>query len=156
MASEAKPASREYRREAREALEAYLVRNGLKHTRQREAILEAFLDSAGHITSEQLHESVRRSQPEIGAATVYRTLKLLAEAGIASATTFREGITVYEHEESHHDHLICMECGDVVEFHSELIESEQTRIVQSHGYRLVRHRHHLYGYCPKCRDGGES
>ena len=155
MVSQTKPASREYRLAARKTLEAYLARNGLKHTRQREAILEGFLDSTGHITSEQLYEAVRRGQPEIGAATVYRTLKLFAEAGIANQTTFREGVTLYEHEESHHDHLICTQCGDVVEFHSELIEAEQLRIVRAHGYRLVRHRHNLYGYCAKCREAND-
>jgi Fur family ferric uptake transcriptional regulator len=135
-------------------LAAHLVRNGLKHTRQREALLESFLQSKGHVTVEELHEAVRDAHPEIGAATVYRTLKLFCEAGIASAHHFREGITLYEHEVSHHDHLICVGCGEIIEFSSELIEQEQVRIAREYGYKLTQHRHHLLGYCPPCQEQG--
>ncbi len=137
-----------------EKLTAHLARNGLKHTRQRDAILESFLKTHGHVTVEDLHERVRDEHPEIGAATVYRTLKLFCEAGIADAHHFREGITLYEHEVSHHDHLICLGCGSIIEFSNDLIEEEQVKIAVAHGYRLTQHRHHLFGYCPKCQEAG--
>lgn len=141
---------------AREELDDYLTRQGLKHTRQRDVILEAFLASEGHITSEQLYEHVRSDHPEIGAATVYRTLKLLVDAGIANASTFQEGVTVYEHQPRHHDHLICLGCGEIVEFECDEIERKQVEIAELHGFRLTRHRLHLFGYCASCQKHGRD
>lgn len=141
---------------ARAKLEDYLSRHQLKHTRQREVILEAFLSAEGHVTSEDLHEQVRLEHPEIGAATVYRALKLFSDAGIASSSHFRDGVTLYEHQVTHHDHLICLGCGEIVEFHCQAIEEAQTRIAREHGYQLRRHRHDLYGLCRRCRDSGRS
>lgn len=141
---------------AREELNDYLGRRGLKHTRQREMILEAFLASRGHITSEQLYESVRADHPEVGAATVYRTLKLLVDAGIANASTFNEGVTVYEHQPRHHDHLICLGCGEIIEFECDEIEQKQLEIAREHGFRLTRHRLHLFGYCATCQKQGRD
>ncbi len=137
-------------------LSAYLARRGLRQTKQREAILESFFATLGHVSSEELHERVRKRNPEIGAATVYRTLKLLVEAGVARASTFQEGITVYERAGEHHDHLICQECGEIIEFECEEIERLQAEIARRHGYRLTRHRHHLFGYCPRCQGLGEG
>lgn len=140
--------------ELRERLNKYLARKGLKHTRQREILLTAFLESSGHITSEQLHARVREAHPEIGAATVYRTLKLLVDSGIASSSTFQEGVTVYEHKPCHHDHLICLGCGEIAEFECDVIEQRQLEIATERGYRLTRHKHHLYGYCGPCQKAG--
>jgi Fur family ferric uptake transcriptional regulator len=80
---------------------------------------------------------------------VYRTLKLFCDAGIANAHHFRDGITLYEHTGHHHDHLICTDCGAIVEFESAAIEKEQDRIARSNGFRLLRHRHILYAACTK-------
>ena len=138
-------------RAARSLLRDYLARHRLKHTRQRDAILEVFLDSGGHVTSEQLHDRVRARHPEIGTATVYRTLKLLVQAGVASSTTFREGVTLYEREDRHHDHLVCVRCGKIIEFESSMIEDAQKEIAKRHRFHLLRHRHELYGYCSDCQ-----
>ena len=132
-------------------LAVYLAQHGLKHTRQRDAILESFLAAKGHITSEELHERVHGDHPEIGAATVYRTLKLLCEAEIANSIHFRDGVTLYEPQHAHHDHLICSGCGEIVEFESDVIEEEQLKIAARYGYRLTRHRHHLFGFCRACQ-----
>jgi Fur family ferric uptake transcriptional regulator len=137
-------------------LQEYLDRHGLKHTRQREAILESFLRSQGHVTSEDLYERVRREHPEIGAATVYRTLKLFCEAGIADDIHFRDGVTLYEHQRTHHDHLICLGCAEVVEFECAMIEEAQEEIAKTYGYHLTNHRHDLFGYCPACRGRGRG
>ena len=139
---------------ARESLALYLTWQGLKHTRQRDSILEAFFAQRGHVTSEELHHAVREAYPEIGAATVYRTLKIFVSAGIANASQFREGVTVYEHRLEHHDHLVCLGCNKIVEFENALIESEQDRIASRNHFRLVRHRHDLFGFCPDCRKAG--
>ena len=146
------PAPSEVVQRAQRRLAEHLARHGLKQTRQRDAILETFLGADGHLTSEQLYERVRREHPDMGAATVYRTLKLFCEAGIANAHHFRDGVTLYEREGHHHDHLICTDCGEIVEFESETVEREQERVAQSHGFSLSGHRHILYGVCirPDC------
>jgi Fur family ferric uptake transcriptional regulator len=141
---------------ARNRLSDFLSRRGLKQTHQREAILEAFLGAGGHMTSEELYERVRPQHPEIGAATVYRTLKLFCEAGIAHPNHFRAGVTLYEPRAGHHDHLICVSCGEIVEFESTAIERAQLEIAGQYGYRLTSHRHDLYGYCPKCHKEEDS
>jgi Fur family ferric uptake transcriptional regulator len=143
------PASATARARAHQKLTDHLARHGLKQTHQREAILNAFISADGHLTSEEIHERVRGGNPEIGAATVYRTLKLFCEAGIANAHHFRDGVTLYEHTSSHHDHLICTDCGAIIEFEAKAIEKEQDRIARGHGFRLLRHRHILYGACIK-------
>ena len=106
---------------------AYLERKGLKTTQQREAIVDAFLRSSGHVALEDLLSSARRKYPRVGLATVYRTVKLLEEAGIAEARHFGPGQTLYEVAEgrAHHDHLICEACGFIIEFESDEIEQLQ-------------------------------
>ena len=136
----------------KKALASYLEDHNLKHTKQREAILEVFLEVEGHITGEELHRRVRRKFPQIGYTTVYRTMKLLCEAGLASERHFDDGVTRFEIQHEHHDHLVCLRCGKIVEFECSMIESAQERIVKAHGFRLLRHRHELYGHCPSCRD----
>ena len=134
----------------RAALSAYLEAKSLKHTRQRDVILDAFLDAKGHVTSEELYQIVRAMNPNIGYTTVYRTMKLLVDAGIAQERHFDDGVARYEIEHEHHDHLVCLECGKIVEFESPLIEATQEQIAAEHQFILKRHRHELYGYCAHC------
>ena len=134
------------------ALSRYLEKHNLKHTRQREAILEVFLGVTGHITGEELYERVKQKHANIGYTTVYRTMKLLCEAGLAAERNFEDGVTRYEVPHEHHDHLICTRCGRIVEFECRMIESAQDRIAAEYGFDLLRHKHELYGHCPSCRD----
>jgi Fur family ferric uptake transcriptional regulator len=134
----------------RETLAKYLVGMGLKHTKQRDFILVSFLDSDEHVSAEQLYQKVREENPSIGFTTVYRTLKLLVDAGIAQERRFDDGLTRYEVEHAHHDHLVCLKCGKIIEFESEEIETAQERIAESYGFNIHRHRHELYGYCSSC------
>lgn len=136
----------------RAALARYLEEHSLKHTKQRDAILEAFLTVKGHTTSEQLYEKIREVHPTIGFTTVYRTMKLLVEAGLAQENTFDDGITRYEVEHEHHDHLVCTKCGKIIEFECRMIESTQEEIAERFHFRVLRHRHELYGHCEDCRD----
>jgi len=137
----------------KKALGDYLEAHNLKHTKQREAILEVFLEIKGHITGEDLYQQVRGRYAGIGYTTVYRTMKLLCEAGLASERHFDDGLTRYEVEHEHHDHLVCIRCGKIVEFECQMIESAQNDIVERYGFSLLRHRHELYGHCPDCRKG---
>ncbi len=133
------------------ALASYLEDHNLKNTKQRESILEVFLQVQGHITSDDLYQKVRELHPNIGYTTVYRTMKLLCDAGLASERHFDDGITRYEIEQEHHDHLVCLRCGKIIEFECQMIESAQDDIVKRYGFRLLRHRHELYGHCPDCQ-----
>lgn len=131
----------------------YLTKKGLKSTRQRDIIAEKFFSHAGHVSIEELLALARQDYPRLGYATVYRTLKLLTECGLAAERRFGEGQTMYEAagDLEHHDHLICLECGHVLEFHNEAIEREQERVARSFGFTVIRHRHELYGLCPRAR-----
>ena len=135
----------------RQALARYLEDHNLKQTKQREAILDVFLGASGHVTSEDLFQRVRDSHPSIGYTTVYRTLKLLCDAGLAIERHFEDGVTRYEIEHEHHDHLVCTKCGKIVEFECQMIETAQNEIADRYGFRVLRHRHELYGHCANCR-----
>ena len=136
----------------RQTLSRYLDDRHLKRTKQREAILEVFLEVTGHISSEELYQRVRARYPHIGFTTVYRTMKIFCEAGRAIERAFEDGITRFEIPHEHHDHLVCVRCGRIVEFECSMIESAQDRIAVEYGFRLLRHRHELYGHCRDCQD----
>ncbi len=136
----------------RRTLARYLEERNLKHTKQRDAILETFLEASGHVTSEDLYQSVRDTNPSIGFTTVYRTMKLLCDAGLASEHHFDDGITRYEIKHEHHDHLVCTKCGKIIEFECQLIENTQIEIAERYQFLVLRHRHELYGHCVDCRD----
>ncbi len=140
------------------ALGDYIDRNGLKHSRQRERIAETFLAMGGHVSVDELVARVRRVDPRISVATVYRTMKLLADCGVAVQRQFGgDGQTRYEAATGrpHHDHLICTTCGEIVEFANERIESLQEIVAKRHGFEVESHRLELYGRCARCR-GGEG
>ncbi len=136
----------------REALARYLEDHHLKHTKQRDKILDAFLAAERHVTSEDLHKSIRAKNPNIGYTTVYRTMKLLCDAGLATERHFDDGVTRYEIEQQHHDHLVCLRCGKIIEFECQMIEATQTEIAAAYNFRILRHRHELYGHCESCQD----
>ncbi|HET7292428.1 MAG TPA: transcriptional repressor [Vicinamibacteria bacterium] len=138
-------------REEKELFTAYLRRNGLKRSGQREAILDAFLRSDRHLSVDDLLHLVSRKHPEIGRTTVYRTLKLLQQAGLASSLEV-QGQSRFEHEfgRQHHDHFICSSCGDIIEFSSPEIERQQDVIAAELGFVIQGHRHQIYGLCRRC------
>lgn len=138
---------------AAEALRAYIEQKGLKRSRQRDRIAEVFFLTPGHVTVEELVARVRREDSRISVATVYRTMKLLSECGLAAGRQFGDGQTRYEAAggRAHHDHLICTTCGTIVEFANERIESLQASVARSHGFEVERHKLELYGRCERCR-----
>jgi len=125
---------------------------GLKSTKQREEIINIFLNSQGHKNLSQIYAQVLKVNPKIGYATVYRTLKLLTRLGLAAQRKFADGETRYEPtlKEGHHDHLICLDCGRIIEFEDKAIESLQNRIARHHHFKTYYHRMELYGQCVKC------
>lgn len=142
------------RAEQLERFKAFLVAQGLKYTRQREAIAEVFFDSGAHLSLAELLERARAVQPSVGYATVYRTMKILADSGLATEHKFAEGNVRYEAagEGDHHDHLICLTCGRIVEYEDHEIERLQEELARRHGFRVVSHRHEIYAECitPDC------
>jgi|COG998Drversion2_1049125.scaffolds.fasta_scaffold69682_2 Fur family ferric uptake transcriptional regulator len=130
----------------------FLLARGLKSTRQRELILEEFLRAGSHLSTEELYLRLRRKNPSIGYATVHRSLKLFSECGIAEQRHFGDGQARYEasDQDEHHDHLICLLCGKIVEFEDPRIEQLQVEVAGEHGFSIVRHRLELYGRCPDC------
>ncbi len=139
--------------EKKERLTMYLRDKGLKYTRQRDIIATAFLGSGEHMTAEDLYRKISRKHGEIGFTTVYRTLKLLAQSGLATERVFADNLTRYEPlcSEDHHDHLICLDCGSITEFENGKIERLQERVARDLGFETVIHKMELYGYCRQCR-----
>lgn len=137
----------------KEPWRTYLRRKGLKTTLQREAIVDAFLEATGHVGLEDLLARAREKNPGVGLATVYRTVKLLEEAGIANSRQFGSGQTLYEIavDGEHHDHIICKECGYIVEFENDEIEALQEKVAKRQGFAIIHHRHELFGLCEKAR-----
>lgn len=134
-------------------LSTYLAQRHFKSTKQRDLIVETFFNREGeHITIEELLERVRKKNPAIGYATVYRTLRLLVEAGVAHQRHFGDSQSRFEiNLAHHHDHLICKACGKIVEFENDTIENLQERIAARYHFKLTGHKMELYGLCPKCQ-----
>jgi len=136
-----------------QVLEDYISQNNLKVTRQRRAVLKAFLESEDHVSAEELYRAVSANEPKIGLATVYRTLALLTQSQLASELDFGDGQKRYEHKfmHSHHDHMICTQCGKIIEFNHPLIEKFQEDIAQRNDFTITSHKLDIYGLCKECR-----
>ena len=140
-------------REAEGILLRHLRKVGLKQTEQRNTILKTFLETRDHLSTDELHRLVKKKDPHIGITTVYRTLKLLADCGLASEVAFHDGITRYEHQynrRSHH-HMVCTECGTSVEFFSPEVGELEQEIGRKHHFVTTRHTFQIYGICEECR-----
>lgn len=140
--------------ERKKVFKEFMARKGLKSTQQRQVILDHFLRAGSHLSTEELYLRIRKKHPNIGYATVYRTLKLFAESGIAEELNFGDGQTRYEAVDGseHHDHLVCTDCGTIFEFESPEIEALQEKVAKEHGFLIKSHRLELYGLCASCRD----
>jgi Fur family ferric uptake transcriptional regulator len=136
-----------------EHLAEYLSGQGLKSTRQRDEILNIFVSAGRHLSAEELYLLVKKTDPAIGYATVYRTLKLLAEAGLAEERHFEDGFNRYEYRatDGHHDHLICTRCGAIIEFENERIEALQQDVAKKNRFLVQSHKLELYGLCSGCQ-----
>jgi Fur family ferric uptake transcriptional regulator len=137
--------------EEKQVFDAFLRQHKLKHSEQREVILDAFLRSDRHLSVDDLLQLVQKRRADIGRTTVYRTLKLLQSAGLASPLEVG-GQTRFEHEynRQHHDHFICNNCGAIIEFSSPEIEDLQDKVAAELGFVIQGHRHQIFGLCPRC------
>lgn len=140
-------------KDPRSIFEEYISGKNLKMTPQRKLILDAFLETDDHFTVDEFYARLKRLDKSIGQATVYRTMKLLEEAGLARRLDYDPRTAKYERRDisSHHDHMVCEVCGKVVEFESPAIEQLQEELAEDQGFELTGHRMYLFGICPQCR-----
>lgn len=127
----------------------FIQRKGLKTTRQRNTIVSVFFKMRGHVSVEELLKEVKKVNPRIGYATVYRTLHLLVESKLVEERRFGDGLARYEgHSDvEHHDHMICLECGEIFEFFNPRLEALQEKLAEDNNFKIYRHRLELYGAC---------
>jgi Fur family ferric uptake transcriptional regulator len=131
----------------------YLGKNEKLYSKQRAQILDIFLKTEKHLTVNELYNLVRKKHPQIGLATVYRTMKAICDAGLARETDFGDGLRRFEHKHKHrdHDHLICLKCGRIIEVMSPEIEKLQVNLARKHRFKAVRHRMEIFGLCRTCK-----
>ncbi len=136
-------------KEKEKAFLEFIQTKGLKTTRQRGTIVSTFFKMRGHISVEELLREVKKVNPKIGYATVYRTLHLLVESGLVEERRFGDGLARYEgrSEVEHHDHMICTECGQIFEFYNPHLEALQEKLATENDFKIFRHRLELYGVC---------
>jgi len=133
--------------------ERFLRSRSLKLTAQRRRILDRSFGTHEHFSAEQLYQWLAAEPgPRVSRATVYRTLALLLEGQFVEALDAGQGELLYEHVlgHPHHDHMLCLECGRIEEFHDDRIEELQLEDCRKRGFQLVSHEHRLKGYCRSC------
>jgi len=130
----------------------HLIRRGLNLTRQREEILQCLLKADRHLGVEEIYQMVRKNDPTIGRATVFRTVQLLKEFGLVTEVSSANGQSRFElkADRPHHDHMICVECGRIIEFQSPMMEHFQDGAIRRHGFVALWHRHEIFGRCRDC------
>ncbi len=138
--------------EAKERFHRHLKKVGLKQTEQRDTILETFLETRDHLSTDELFRLVKQHDSKIGITTVYRAMKLLVECGLASEVSFQDGVVRYEHQvgrRSHH-HMVCTNCGASVEFFSPQVDELEKQIGREYHFLTKRHTFQIYGHCEDC------
>lgn len=135
-----------------------LRRKRLRQTSQRDVIFNVFMRAQKHLSSEELYHRVKEADPRVGFTTVYRTLNLLSDCGLAIKSQFGDGFTRYEpgFNITHHDHLICLECGNVTEFFNERLEHVQDEVVNRHDFEMLDHSLRIWGRCKNCQRKNRS
>jgi Fur family ferric uptake transcriptional regulator len=130
----------------------YLRARGLKFTKERQSILQAAFATHSHFEVDDLLFQLRNSNQRVSKATIYRTLPLLVQSGLLREVHDDDKHTHYEHiyGHAHHDHLICLDCGKIIEFNNSVIESLQNELCKQHEFTAVKHRYEILGYCREC------
>lgn len=150
--SSIKPGASSELSQKKDRLKLFLKEKGFKSTKQRDIIASEFLAVGEHVTAEELYIRISKKHSNIGFTTVYRTLKLLSQSGLATERVFADHLTRYEPlaAEEHHDHLICLKCGSITEFEDQRMERLQEKIAAEFGFLVETHKMELYGHCSKC------
>jgi Fur family ferric uptake transcriptional regulator len=137
----------------RQIFNDYIRSEGLRETEQRVEILEAFLKTEDHVSVDDLYSNLKRRKRRVGYATVHRTMKLIAECGLARVVSFEDGVARFEHRynHEHHHHLVCTRCKKVIEFTSERMEAGEKSVLRRYGFKMESHRYEIFGVCCECR-----
>ena len=140
---------------AKNIFRQYLKKNGMLKSKQREQVLEIFLKTESHPTIDDLYELAKKKNPKIGLATVYRAMKVICQAGLAREGDFGDGLRRFEHKyhHQHHDHLVCLKCGRVIEVMNPEIEKLQKSLAKKHNFTPLRHTMQIFGTCSACESG---
>ena len=136
-------------------LKKIVKQKGLKYTEQREIVLSVLLDAQDHLTAEEVYNEIKKEHTEsnIGIATVYRALSFLEEVDLITSIAFGTDGKKYEsNAKSHHDHLICTNCGKIIEFIDDEIEKRQDKIAKKNKFKITSHSMQLYGTCETCQE----
>ena len=141
-----------------QTFQEHLGRQNLKLTRQREEILKAFMAAERHLGIDELYMNLKKQDPTIGRATIFRTVKLLQECGLVAEVGSANGRSKYElkADRPHHDHMVCVECGRIIEFQSPMMERFQDASIRRHGFVALWHRHEIFGRCKDCLKKGTA
>jgi Fur family ferric uptake transcriptional regulator len=136
----------------------YLNSRNLKLTKEREAVLKEIFTHRGHLEAEELSHSLRRKKVRASRATIYRTLDLLVESGIVRRMDLGHGHSHYELvlDHPHHEHMICLSCGGVIEFSDKGIERSLDRLCRKSNFEQTSHLFQIFGYCGKCKRGKDT
>ncbi len=139
-------------------LQEHISKHHLKVTKERSAILRAFIEAERHVTAEELYRMMREKHASIGLATIYRTLNLFCECGLAEQRQFGDGQARYEltYNVNHHDHLVCTQCKKIIEFENMDIEKLQEKVAKAHHFTIYSHKLELYGLCSDCAKTNSS
>lgn len=131
----------------------YIRSEGLRGTEQRLAILDTFLRTEDHVSVDDLYGNLRKRNRKIGYATVHRTMKLIAECGLARVVRFEDGVARFEHRynHEHHHHLVCTQCRKVIEFTSARMEAGEKSVLRRYDFKMESHRYEIFGICSECR-----
>jgi len=135
-----------------DSFQELLEKKGLKFTRERRELIQEILRLKTHFDADGLHDLLKSKGSQISRDTVYRTIPLLLECGVIQKSV-GDGRREYFERTSvkgHHDHMVCIACGKIIEFHSDLIEKIQTEVCSEYGFKLVFHDHRLFGHCKDC------
>jgi Fur family ferric uptake transcriptional regulator len=135
------------------SLKNIIKSKGMKWTEQREIILDIILSQDCHLSADEVYQMVKEKYPNssIGIATIYRTLNFLEEVKLISSIPFGKDGKKYEKtKDTHHDHLICIKCGKIIEFYDERIEQQQEIIAKKNNFKITGHTMQLYGICHEC------
>lgn len=138
-----------------ETFKQLLRENGLKFTRQRESVLKVLYENEGHFTPEDLSSLIKQHYSELAVSipTIYRTLSLLENSGIVDSISFGAKGKKYELGiKEHHDHLICVQCGKLIEFQDTLIEKRQEEIAKQFNFKMTGHTMNITGICEACQN----